>query len=113
MQVTTDCSGAVGLAAVSGRVDSSTAADFEAALLAALDESDCRMVLDCGELAFLSSAGLRALLVALKKANAAGGSLVMCAVPERVREVLEVSGFTRFLKLFDASDEARASFAAG
>ena len=111
MQVTTDCSGDVGFAAVSGRVDSSTAGAFEAALLAALDESGHRMVLDCAALEFLSSAGLRALLVAMKKANAAHGDMVMCGVPERIREVLEVSGFTRFLKLFAAADEARASLA--
>lgn len=110
MQVTTDHSGDVALAAVTGRVDSSTAQDFETALVGALDSGDHRVVLDCSELTFLSSAGLRALLVALKKANAAGGNLVMSGTPDRIREVLEVSGFTRFLKLFPAVEEATASF---
>lgn len=110
MQVTTDHSGAVALAAVAGRVDSSTAQDFEDALVGALDGGGNRVVLDCRELTFLSSAGLRALLVALKKANAAGGKLVMSGTPDRIREVLEVSGFTRFLTLFPAVEEAAASF---
>ncbi len=112
MQVTTDHSAAVALAAVTGRVDSSTAQDFENALIRALEDGDHRVVLDCRELTFLSSAGLRALLVALKKANAGGGRLVMSGTPDRIREVLEVSGFSRFLQLFAEVEEAAASFQA-
>ena len=67
------------------------------------------MVLDCGELSYMGSAGLRGLLVAGKKADADGGRIVLCRVADRIQEVLEVSGFVRFLKVFDTVDEARAA----
>lgn len=93
---------------IGGRVDSVVAMDFEQALTDALDEAGGSLVLDCADLAYMSSAGLRALLVAIKKANAAGGELFLCRVSTRIREVLDVSGFTRFTKLFDAVADAAA-----
>ena len=111
MEITTNQSGSPATAAVSGRVDSSNAEDFERGLLAALEEGEGRLALDCGELAYMSSAGLRALLIGIKKANARGGELVVCQVPRRIRELLQVSGFTRFTKLFESVEAARSSLA--
>ena len=108
MEITSRLSDGVELVTVVGRVDSTVARDWELGLVAALNEGGGRIVLDCGELSYMSSAGLRGLLVASKKANAAGGRIVMCRVSDRIREILEVSGFVRFLKVFDTVDEARA-----
>lgn len=109
MQIDTIQTGSPATAAVSGRVDSSNAQEFEQGLLAALEEGQGRLALDCGELAYMSSAGLRALLIGVKKASARGGELVCCQVPDRIRELLQVSGFTRFIKLFDSAEAAQSS----
>ena len=53
-------------------------------------------VLDCGSLAFVSSAGLRALLM-LHKTMAKKGGLKLVGVKDAVREVLDMTGFTKFL----------------
>ncbi len=110
MKVTTTHSGNTAVAAVNGRVDSANAKDLDQELSTIIEGGVNHLVVDCSELSYISSAGLRALLVAIKKTNAAGGGVAMCQVPPHIREVLEVSGFTRLTKVFDTSAEAEASF---
>ena len=110
MNVTTSQTGSTAVAAVSGRVDSANAKDFDQELATAIDRGATGLVVDCLALAYISSAGLRALLVAIKKTNAAGGGVAMCRVPAHIREVLEVSGFTRLTSVYDSVEEAMASF---
>ena len=110
MEITSSLSEGVALVSVVGRVDSAVAREWELGLVAAVSEGGGRIVLDCGELSYMSSAGLRGLLVASKKAaDADGGQIVVCRASDRIREILEVSGFVRFLKVFDTVDEARSA----
>lgn len=109
MEISVNVSEGIALVTVVGRVDSSTARDWEFGLVDAVKEGDGRVLLDCGELSYMSSAGLRGLLVASKRADADGGQIVLCRAADRIREVLEVSGFVRFLKLFETVDEARSA----
>ena len=109
MEITSRLSEGVAVVSVVGRIDSAVARDWELGLVAAVGESGGRIVLDCGELSYMSSAGLRGLLVASKKADAQGGQILLCRVTDRIREVLEVSGFVRFLKVLDTVDDARAA----
>ena len=111
MNVETSFSGATAVATVSGRVDSANAKDFDQALSGIIDKGVTGLVVDCGGLKYMSSAGLRVLLIAIRKTNAAGGGLALCQVPDHIREVLEVSGFVRLTKVFDTAEEAQASFA--
>ena len=110
MNVETSLSGTTAVAAVSGRVDSANAKDFDKALCDVIDQGVTGLVVDCDGLKYMSSAGLRVLLIAIRKTNAAGGGLALCRVPAHIREVLEVSGFVRLTKLFDTAEEAQASF---
>ena len=98
------------VAVINGRVDSVSAPDFQSSLAAAVDAGGSRLILDCTDLSYISSAGLRALLVTVKKVDALGGGVCMCELSGPIREVLEVSGFVRFLKVFDTVAEAEASF---
>ena len=110
MNVETSLSGTTAVAAVSGRVDSANAKDFDKALRDIIDQGATGLVVDCGGLKYMSSAGLRVLLIAIRKTNAAGGGLALCQVPAHIREVLEVSGFVRLTKVFDTVAQAQASF---
>ncbi len=110
MNVETSVSGTTAVATVSGRVDSANAKDFDQALRAIIDQGVSGLVVDCGGLKYMSSAGLRVLLIAIRKTNAAGGGLALCRVPDHIREVLEVSGFVRLTKVFDTPEDAQASF---
>ena len=110
MNIETTHDGDTATATLSGRVDSSNAKDFERELSGIIDGGAKNLVLDCGELRYISSAGLRALLIAIRKANQAGGGLALGQVPANILEVLEVSGFVRLTKVFDTVEQAKGSF---
>ncbi len=110
MNVETSHTGTTAVAAVSGRVDSANAKEFEEELSAVIEKGSTGLVVDCGELNYISSAGLRVFLIAIRKTSAAGGGLALCRVPDHIQEVLEISGFSRLAKVFDTVEEARDSF---
>ena len=85
-----------------GRVDSSNAGEFEAATMAALDAGDGALVFDLGGLTYMSSAGLRVLLVALKAAKAKGAKVGLADVQENVANVLKMSGFAAMFTVGDS-----------
>ena len=111
MEVTTSRRTEVVVTAAQGRVDSMSARDFEAALTAAVNEAGNYLILDCAQLEYISSAGLRSLLLTIKKVNALGGEFVICRLSASIREVLDVSGFVRFMKVCDTVAEAEAIIA--
>ena len=68
------------------------------------------VVLDCGGLEYISSAGLRVLLAILKEARQHGGDLRLAAVQEKVYRILDLSGFTSIIKCYPDVAAAVASF---
>ena len=75
--------------AIEGRLDAITAPDFESFIDENYDGA-CPLILDCKDLAYVSSAGLRVLLGAQKKAK---GAMKLTNVCELVIEVFEMTGF--------------------
>ena len=59
---------------------------------------------------YTSSAGLRVLLGTVKRARSGGGDLRLAGPNPDVRKVLDLSGFTGILKVFETVDDALASF---
>ena len=55
-------------------------------------------MLDLGRLDYISSAGLRVVLIAAKRLKSVGGALVLCTLNPSVREVFEISGFASILE---------------
>jgi anti-sigma B factor antagonist len=94
-----------------GNVDGLTAETLLAELQARVGEGHVRLVGDLSEVEYTSSAGLRALLSVLRDARRGGGDLRLAAVHPPVLKILELSGFTTILKLYDDVDGAVASFA--
>lgn len=97
MQVTTRHYAEVLAVAVEGRVDYLNADEFRAALMPHL--KNCRaggdkVVLDLSRLEYISSVGLRVLIIAAKEAYAAQGKLVAAALQPVVREIFEISRLT-------------------
>ncbi|MEP0804224.1 MAG: STAS domain-containing protein [Chloroflexota bacterium] len=90
------------LITVKGRVDSATAPQLAQVLETANEGGKYKLVIDMKDLEYMSSAGFRALLAAqrnCKKYNR--GEVVLANVPERIREALELAGFTELFKTFD------------
>ena len=82
---------------LSGRLDTVAAADFEKELESSL-EGVSSLVLDCADLTYVASSGLRALLMAQKRMNKQG-SMVMRHVQDAVMEVLSMTGFDDLLQI--------------
>ncbi|MEK3881874.1 STAS domain-containing protein [Paenibacillus sp. PL2-23] len=95
-----------------GRLDGSNATVAEAAFLQLLSEGRERFVFDFSNLQYISSAGLRVILVAAKKLRASKGSMVCAALSEQVYDVFEMSGFTNILDLASTKEEALAKLQA-
>jgi anti-anti-sigma factor len=96
--------------AATGRIDASNAPSVEAELLAAIETSGPALIIDLSGLGYMSSAGLRVMLVAAKRAKAAGGKAVILGAQPAVAEVLKMSGFDRIIPLTDSESAARAHF---
>ncbi len=113
MKIETEILGAGLILKPVGRIDQTTAPAFQERLLAALDSGqDAAVALDLSEVDFLSSIGLRALMVAHKHCQASGAKLVLYALTPIVREVFSISRFDMVLRCFDARDPALASLTA-
>ena len=77
---------------VEGRVDTNTSPELQDQILKAFQKGN-HLVLDFIELDYISSAGLRALLLGHKTASAKGGSMKLINVNDDVMEILEDTGF--------------------
>ena len=98
------------IAAANGRVDSSNAAVFQDELTAATDGDEHSVILDLGGLSYISSAGLRVILLVAKSLQTQGGRLAVCAPSEPIREIFEISGFSQIIPVHSSEDEAIAAF---
>jgi stage II sporulation protein AA (anti-sigma F factor antagonist) len=111
MAIAIERSGDVLVLLPQGRLDSNNAAAVETEILGHVSGGENRLVLDFSGLEYISSAGLRVVLVVAKRLKQAGGTLVLCALPAHIREVFEISGFLSILQATDTRAEALAAAA--
>ena len=86
------------VAVLSGELDTAAAAATEAALQPLFDSDGKDLVLDCGELEYIASSGLRIFMNLLKTAKAKGVRVVLQHVNEVIRDVLELTGFVSYFE---------------
>ena len=96
MNITKKLDGTKLTAAISGRLDTSTTPEAEAVIKDGI-EKVTDIVLDCKNVDYISSSGLRLLLSLQKHMNAKGGSLTIRNINETVAEIFEVTGFSDIL----------------
>lgn len=77
-----------------GRIDTNTSGEFEDKIVEVLDNGESKFVVDLKEIDYVSSAGLRVFLMAVKKLKSMGGSFVLCSMSDHIKEVFDISGFT-------------------
>ena len=111
MEITTKRFKNCDLVVVNGRVDSSTGPQLTEALEGITGDGRYKIVLDMSGMEYMSSAGFRALLSSqrvCKRYNR--GEVVLAVVPERIKEALELAGFTELFKSFADTVEAVGNF---
>ena len=84
---------------LSGRIDASTAEEFQNALAPLMQVSGAEIDVDCAELAYTSSQGLRTFLSLQKSVSANGGTLVLHKMNPQVKEVFDITGFSSIIKI--------------
>ncbi|CAM8643195.1 SpoIIAA Anti-anti-sigma regulatory factor (antagonist of anti-sigma factor) [Candidatus Methylacidiphilaceae bacterium] len=106
VQIHTNKEGNGTVVQLQGKVDATSAPSVEQALVGVIDQGEKRLVLDCAGLDFISSAGLRSLLLAVKKMKAAGGGISLAALQPNVKEVFDISGFSALFTIHGSRADA-------
>ncbi|WP_299529805.1 STAS domain-containing protein [uncultured Streptomyces sp.] len=102
----THLTGPLAVLAVGGEIDLETAPALRDEALVLIREGHTQLVLDLGEVFFCDSSGLNALIGILRCAKAAGGSLTLAAVPDRVTRMLAVTGVAAVIASYPDADAA-------
>ncbi|MFA4859886.1 anti-sigma factor antagonist [Methanoregula sp.] len=113
LQIHRKRTGTADVICLSGRLDSNTSADLNILLGLEADEGNLRIVLNLAGLDYLSSSGLRVILIWLRKLKRRQGDLKIACMNPRVQEVLFLAGFNRIFLLYDTESAALDSFSCG
>ncbi len=89
-----------------GRLDTISAPEFEKTISSWIDQGQSRFILDLEELEYISSAGLRSILLSAKRLKAVKGSLSFCCLSPMVSEVFSLSNFSSLFPLHDTLEKA-------
>ena len=106
IQIAQEQQDGVRLLALSGRLDTETAADVELALQDLLAAGERRFLVDLSGIGYVSSAGLRVLLALAKKLDGGKGELKLCGLNASVRQVFDMTGFSKLFAIFPNRDAA-------
>jgi anti-sigma B factor antagonist len=111
MELSYSTRGSAKIIAPAGRIDHASADMFQAALsphLVQCHAGEAPLIIDMSGVEYISSVGLRVLMVAAKQAKAQNGRIAIAALTPMVREVFEISRFNLVFDLFDSVDAALA-----
>jgi anti-sigma B factor antagonist len=106
MQITEQKSAGVVTLRLSGKLDTTTAPAFEEKILGRIESGERHVVIDLAQLDYISSAGLRVMMLAGKRLSAANGKMVLCSLKDRVREVFDIAGLSSIFSIYGSYDDA-------
>lgn len=96
---------------LNGFLDAHTAPEFEKVIQHELEAGHVRLIADCGDLTYISSAGLGVFMSFIEDIRAAGGDLKICNLVPKVAQVFEILGFDSIFDMLPTVDAAADSFA--
>lgn len=85
-----------------GRIDSQNAMDFQEQLLEGIDDADRAVIVDLEKVSYMSSAGLRSMLLVAKTLRRREVSFALCSMCPPIREVFKISGFDKVIRIHDS-----------
>jgi anti-sigma B factor antagonist len=112
MEIRETKNGDVVILELKGRLDSSTLREIEQKLPSLILSGERRILLDFSELDYISSAGLRILILAAKQLHNSEGRIVICSMKDYIKEVFDISGFSNFFPIHRSQVEAMRDFPA-
>ncbi|MBR0649443.1 STAS domain-containing protein [Roseomonas terrae] len=107
MDIYTQASDGVVLHRLKGRLDNESTGKAEGTILGSFADPAARVILDMRDVAYVSSAGLRVVLMAAKRARSSAGRFALFGLPSAVQEVFDISGFSKVLAIGAEEADAR------
>ncbi|MCX6282194.1 MAG: STAS domain-containing protein [Bacteroidetes bacterium] len=95
---------------IKGRLDTINYSILEKRLMELLDQNVTKILVNCSQMDYVSSSGLRILLMALKRITMVKGKFVLCSLQENIREIFEISGFTTIFEIYSNEEDALRVF---
>ncbi len=89
-----------------GRLDSANARSFESIVTDRIGNGEQHLIVDFSRLTFISSSGMRVLLIAAKKLHASEGKIVLCSMQDHIEEVFRISGFDQIIPIRNSRQAA-------
>lgn len=86
-------------ARVTGRLDTTSSEEFEKKMAPLLEGGNPDIEMDCSELEYISSSGLRLFLTLQKSVNARGGKLVILNMQSAIKDIFNMTGFSRIMTI--------------
>lgn len=109
-QVQRTTAGDLAILSLEGYLDAHTAPEFEKAVQHEVDSGNTRIIADCGNLTYISSAGLGVFMSFIEDIRAAGGDLKICGLQPKVAQVFEILGFESIFDIVPARADAEKKF---
>ena len=109
--ITVEKAAAYSIVHVSGKIDATTSDELENALIELLDQEEKNIILDLADTHYISSAGLRVLIVITKQMYDSG-QFCLCNASDNVLEIIEMSGFNVFMTIYEDLSTAKEKIAA-
>jgi len=106
MEISRETVNGVDVIRFSGRLNTTSAPDAEKEITTIIEENPEALLVNLAEVDYISSAGLRVLLLGAKMMGKGKGALGLCCLQNAVKEVFDISGFTAIFRIFDSEDAA-------
>jgi anti-sigma B factor antagonist len=95
---------------LAGSLDALSADEAQGTIAAQLNGEPQQVVLDLGQVGFMSSSGIRVLVETLKRSRGNGGDMCLAAAQPGIQQTLEISGLARLVKIHPSVEEAVRSY---
>ncbi len=105
MDITFNTDGPVTIISLTGKLDSGSASEVQDSILDKI-VSDIKFVLDMESCTFVSSAGLRTLLIIAKRVKSENAVAAMATVADEILDVMEMTGFDDMFATYDSVNQA-------
>ena len=112
MAIETERDGTTLIARTDARVDGGNARAFQDELETIIEDDDRTVILDLQRLLYISSAGLRVILLTAKNLGRRDVKFAVCSLTDPVQEVFKVSGFDKIIKVHPSLPDAKAALQA-
>lgn len=99
MDITIKKEGAKTLAVLNGRLDTTNAEQFQKDITPLMEDPAPDFEIDCTDMEYTSSQGLRIFLMLQKSVSSKGGKMVMVNMRPQVKEVFDITGFSNIIKI--------------